>query len=287
VIGTFLVVGIIFIPIGIVIQTASNNIFEMEQDYQDEANYATLNFDIAQDVELPIFLYYKLTNFYQNHRRYVKSRSDAQLQGDEAADLSACAPLDVSPTDPDLNLYPCGLIANSYFNDTFAVKFENSTVELAESAEDIAWKSDVEKFRYRDMLDDETNVGPGGFALPRVDNPHFMVWMRTAGLPTFKKLYARIDAMPDGSTTLSAGSTLQIDVVNTFPVTDFSGQKFVVISTTSWLGGKNKFLGDAYVAVGAVSIVLAVLFLIKHLVSPRKLGDMKYFNWPEMSKSNH
>ena len=116
VIGTFLVVGIIFIPIGIVIQTASNNIFEMEQDYQDEASLTTLNFDIAQDVELPIFLYYKLTNFYQNHRRYVKSRSDAQLQGDEAADLSACAPLDVSPTDPDLNLYPCGLIANSYFN---------------------------------------------------------------------------------------------------------------------------------------------------------------------------
>ena len=29
-----------------------------------------------------VFIYYGLTNFYQNHRRYVKSRSDAQLLGD-------------------------------------------------------------------------------------------------------------------------------------------------------------------------------------------------------------
>ena len=28
-----------------------------------------------------VYLYYKLTDFYQNHRRYVKSRSDQQLRG--------------------------------------------------------------------------------------------------------------------------------------------------------------------------------------------------------------
>lgn len=29
-----------------------------------------------------VFMYYGLSNFYQNHRRYVKSRDDSQLNGD-------------------------------------------------------------------------------------------------------------------------------------------------------------------------------------------------------------
>ena len=29
----------------------------------------------------PIFVYYQLENFYQNHRRYVKSRDYQQLMG--------------------------------------------------------------------------------------------------------------------------------------------------------------------------------------------------------------
>lgn len=30
-------------------------------------------------------MYYGLSNFYQNHRRYVKSRDDSQLNGDSSA----------------------------------------------------------------------------------------------------------------------------------------------------------------------------------------------------------
>ncbi|KAK9761384.1 alkylphosphocholine resistance protein lem3, partial [Basidiobolus ranarum] len=38
-----------------------------------------LRFDIPKDVELPAFLYYRLTNF-QNHRRYVQSFDVNQLK---------------------------------------------------------------------------------------------------------------------------------------------------------------------------------------------------------------
>jgi len=43
-----------------------------------------------------VFLYYQLDNFYQNHRRYVKSRSNDQLNGKllKAADVkSDCDPV--------------------------------------------------------------------------------------------------------------------------------------------------------------------------------------------------
>ena len=87
----------------------------------------------------------------------------------------------------------------------------------------------------------------------------------------------------------------------------------MVISTVSWLGGKNDFLGYAYIAVGSICIVLALAFLVKHIVSPRyiichwllpievfllyfsershalklydrPLGDMRYFNFHNQNK---
>ena len=79
----------------------------------------TIQFKLPNDLKPPIFLYYRLTNFYQNHRRYVQSLDAAQLRG-EARSLSAlegagdCDPL---PGDTETIVkkpyYPCGLIANS------------------------------------------------------------------------------------------------------------------------------------------------------------------------------
>lgn len=67
-----------------------------------------------------VLLYYKLTNFYQNHRRYVKSLDSDQLLGKhvDASTLNKgdCAPLALSPTNSSQIVYPCGLIANSMFN---------------------------------------------------------------------------------------------------------------------------------------------------------------------------
>jgi len=84
---------------------------------------------------------------------------------------------------------------------------------------------------------------------------------------------------------LHAGDVLSIDVVNVFPVTSFSGEKSIVLSTTSWLGGKNDFLGWAYIVVSILCFILGALFLAKHLISPRTLGDMKYFNWATSTRA--
>lgn len=144
--------------------------------------------------------------------------------------------------------------------------------------EDIAWTTDAHKFIARPITDDETNIGPQGFELPEVDDPHFMVWMRTAGLSDFRKLYGIIEE------DLSEGDVLTVDLTNDFEVQSFGGQKFVVISTTSWLGGKNSFLGTCYLVTGIISLVLALAFFIKNKQSPRKLGDMAYFNiWESLS----
>lgn len=43
----------------------------------------TIHLDKALPADEKVFLYYQLDNFYQNHRRYVKSRSNTQLNGGE------------------------------------------------------------------------------------------------------------------------------------------------------------------------------------------------------------
>lgn len=83
-----------------------------------EQHTCFIRFSIVSDLPPPVFQYYRLTNFYQNNRRYVQSLDAAQLQGQyrDAASLknSDCKPLAV--TSDNKVIYPCGLIANSKFN---------------------------------------------------------------------------------------------------------------------------------------------------------------------------
>ena len=58
----------------------------------------------------------------------------------------------------------------------------------------------------------------------------FIVWMRTAGLPNFRKLYGKIkDPLEQGQ--------YYLEIINNFDVSSFEGSKHFVLSTTNVLGG--------------------------------------------------
>ncbi|KAL4065443.1 CDC50/LEM3 family [Scleroderma yunnanense] len=261
---------------------------------QDQKHSCFIQFNIISDLSPPVFQYYRLTNFYQNNRRYVQSLDTAQLQGQyrDASSLSNsnCKPLAV--TSDGKVIYPCGLIANSKFNDTIlgfhlvSDPSGNSDYNFTQSG--IAWPGEAKKYSatsgYVGMFDQI--VPPPNWALMYPDNytdnnpppnlqadEHFQNWMRTAGLPTFSKLYGRND-----TSTLPAGQ-YQVQIFYNFPVQGYKGTKSLVISTVSWIGGKNPFLGWAYVAASAVFVLLAVAGTIRHLVKPRRLGDMSLLSW--------
>jgi len=115
------------------------------------------------------------------------------------------------------------------------------------------------------------DTAPYGFR-----DEHFVVWMRTAGLPQFRKLYGVLTPPPTG---FKKDDTLVFEVVPNFEVASFKGTKSLILSTTTPTGGKSDVLGIAYLVVGSICIALAVSFLIKHLVAPRKLGDPQYIVW--------
>nr|GEU81760.1 hypothetical protein [Tanacetum cinerariifolium] len=96
-----------------------------------------------------------------------------------------------------------------------------------------------------------------------------IVWMRTAALPTFRKLYGKIEV------DLKASDTINVIMQNNYNTYSFNGKKKLVLSTSSWLGGKNNFIGIAYLAVGGLCFFLAIIYLVK----PRRLGDPSYLSW--------
>lgn len=53
----------------------------------------------------------------------------------------------------------------------------------------------------------------------------------------------------------------------------------VVLSTTSWLGGRNDFLGAAYLAAGCTAMAAALGFMGALTHWPRKLGDPRLLTW--------
>ena len=87
--------------------------------------------------------------------------------------------------------------------------------------------------------------------------------MRTAALPTFRKLYGRIEE------DLPANEQITVVIQNNYNTYSFGGKKKLVLSTTSWIGGKNDFLGIAYITIGGLCLFLAVSFILLYVIKPR------------------
>lgn len=114
-----------------------NSINEGYNEIQQNRNRnCEIEFIFPDNVEITetVYLYYELENFYQNHRRYVVSKSDDQLTdslsfnsdseeySDELTDCTPDSTLFRTIGDVSYIEYPCGLIAQSYFNDGIQLK---------------------------------------------------------------------------------------------------------------------------------------------------------------------
>ena len=279
--STFLcleITGVIFLLIGVIIIIFTRKIKEIQIRYDDKTECeigkeCSIDFEIGEDMEKNVFIYYRLTNFYQNHRRYIKSKSSKQLKGnflteDEIKD--DCDPIilnkDINETlysydgttklDPDKVAHPCGLIAKSVFNDTYEIKKKVGDEQIIIEFDDIAWSVDKDKYK---------NSANSKEQWYNVEDERFMVWMRPAAMPDFRKPWGKIKK------DLSKGNYTLI-INNKYPVKSFDGKKFFILSTVNGLGGKNYFLAILYLVVGGISVIAGILFRIGY----KKYNSEKY-----------
>ncbi|CAB9497681.1 ALA-interacting subunit [Seminavis robusta] len=359
--------GVIMVPVGFKMQDLSNGVVELRKTYDsfDDPNLrecginttynarrkCSLEFIATQYMEPPILVHYELTNFHQNHRDYYQSRDAYQLYGRSSLQQTS---LEASLCDPlnklgNVWLNPCGLIANTFFNDIFTLESgqdaEGNTLNLIEKG--VAWASDIEfKFKQPDGFAMEAcenptpnNINADGTTstscdpdcclaqtrtddtagltnqswscsepavhpddgkcyryhypdeeitqylyetypdvvnpLEGVTNEHFIVWMRIATLPTFRKLYGYFNE------PIAKGSRFTIQVEANYVVESFKGSKSIIISTNNIFGGQNPVLGRTFIVVGFICIVSGLFFTMKHWLRPRKLADTRYLHFKE------
>jgi len=306
----FLILGLIYIPVGILLNLSSDSTMEIIVPYTDcdsldhpgktcadviEASPGSkcrceVEFDVAEDVHHGVYMYYALTNFYQNHRMYVKSKDENQMLGDIGTvgnlktPSSDCEYYDyVSVTDSSGNskrktIIPCGAIANSLFNDSITmcrIKDTNicETVDLKRTG--IAWDSDKQyKFKNPTHFNEPQHAIWDSFTHPKdwnrtiwdldpanpenngLQNEDLIVWMRTAALPNFRKPYRIIhqDNFPAGK--------YKLEIEYSYKTKSFKGTKSIVLCTQSpFIGSKNPVIGISFSVVGGVLIAVALVFL--------------------------
>lgn len=359
VISMLVIIGIVFLPVGVTMLFGANSLYTQAIQYGGvgtEASILTdctdglgcdLNFTIDMNIDGPLYLYYEISNYYQNNIKYSSSVNWNQMMGKtdvSQSDLgTSCDPATTTTDNANsaLTLNPCGLIAKSYFTDAFSASVpsgtSNSFNQVEMSTDEITGPLDQSLFRQPDGFksasytgsactsstqtltaaqcsadlgtpyckcyldagkkyvfyypDDDTTeylyetyaglVSP----LEGVTDPRFMNWMNIAALPKFRKLYGKMEG------TYKQGDQIKISVSypvgipgvpnsgTGYDVDQFKGTKSVVLSARGALGVKNRGLGVTYIVSGACMIVMALVFFVKHEVSPRPLGSAALLNW--------
>lgn len=258
-----LLLGILGVPLGWFLLNTSNQIVEISVDYTDcvstgeptltcaemiRRNFShvcscRITFELSHSLMKPTFLYYALSNYYQNHRRYSRSRDDYQLAGyvsSEKSLIANCWPYHKrfdNRTGMWMTVAPCGAIANSLFNDTFRLFAATSNTsseplrQVTLSRQGISWPTDKQyKFRNppnQDVFNAYTyppnwheylqfigqSPNSSGFKYEPL-----IVWMRVAAMPKFRKLYGRVvheigswfeSSLPIGQYTMEIDYSMQ------------------------------------------------------------------------------
>jgi hypothetical protein len=86
---------------------------------------------------------------------------------------------------------PCGLIARSFFNDNYTLYAPALNKTLHINQQGIAWEDDRLN-RFKNIQNPPANKTWRDIQWLDMEDEHFMVWMRTAGLPNFRKLWGKI-----------------------------------------------------------------------------------------------
>lgn len=261
-------------------------------DDSEESGTCQIRFTTPQDFPKNVYLSYLLENFVANHRRYVLSFSEDQIRGRKASysDIHDNAGINCKVLGRDSNdkiIYPCGLIANSMFNDSYPLQLTNvqdSSKNYSLTNKNINWNTDKERFgttkyNYTEVVPPPywKSVYPDGYNETNMPDIHdweeFQNWMRPAAFDKFTKLIRRNDndSLPSGE--------YQLDIGLHWPVADFDGKKAIFLTHGSSIGSKNYFLGVVYLIGGCICTAFALVLLGFWLISGRKVADPNHLSW--------
>lgn len=305
----FIAIGLCVLATGIGVLQTTNENTEIALKYSEDCMHnATMSCDdyslgsnrdclctvpltLTKPLRNDVVFFYGLDKFYQNNRWYFHSRDDSQLAGNEKHILQpsdSCEPFLYETFDGTKKPFvPCGALANSIFNDTFQLTYisksgmslrvpintesglvsgyglsrkYSTSVNLHEFANKTAKLPNWSDEFYQQFL--RSNRG--------FSYDPFVVWMQPAALPTFRKVYGKLNRTGMFLHGLPGGS-YNLTIHYKYSVSAFGGSKRFILDTVSWMGPKRHlFLPITYIVLGVILLVFAVVFGLLNYFGPIK-----------------
>lgn len=274
---------IIFVSISIIIFSTNSKKVFVEKEYSNcHLRKCEINFNITSVLNPPIYFYYKLNNFYSNHIEYVKSKNYAQLRGEKVSDKiidSSCKYMSrnkdhfrngnksqiLSYANQTLNqnsiMNPCGLIADSMFNDIFNL-YDLNRNKINITEKEIALEIDTEKIyrnsnnsKYLQWYDKE--------------NEHFIVWMNMELFPNFIKKWGYINQ------NLLKGE-YSIEIINNWGKNKWDIIKSFILAEGNKFGTE-KFFGYILIICFSLEILfILIIYITKYKKRKFNPEEMKW-----------
>ncbi|KAL6951759.1 hypothetical protein ACO0OE_000275 [Hanseniaspora uvarum] len=287
------------------LKTADQDILKAEWKYTPDSNAVDtgnsfsengtchIRFTTPYVIRKPVFMSYLIKDYYPNHRRYALSFNEDQLEGKETSinDIHTstgikCAEI-YKDSETGKQIYPCGLIANAMFNDSFSMTLVNENNQNQNYVMDnsaITWSTNPNRFKktklsYKDIAPPPfwKEKYPDGYNETNVPDistwQEFQNWMDNPALPIFSKLLGK------NTTQNLLPSTYQVDITLNWPVREFSGHKAFYLTHGSSIGGRNNFLGEVYLVGGLVCLAAVVVVIGGKLLSGRRSADKSRLSW--------
>lgn len=287
-----------------------------------------VNMTVKEDIESEAFVFYEIGNYFQNHRRFVTSWIPSQFvdEFDGTGSVEPCSPV-INITsrfcrgnvcdgeERQREPYPCGLIANSMFNDIFwlhdgllpngtvlgredlvqdgiARKYlnnviKNPTFEMNTSIYLPIWNNPnfsriippVNGDQRGIINEDYHNSTAWGNTTNGLgmENEHWRVWVDLSAKHNFRKPYGIIKRK------LPKGTKLVFAVQSNFYVQGFKGYKAIIVGELSWFGSENLELAILLGILGILFLLAALLFIYRQCTNARSYGDANVLAWKQKS----
>ena len=111
----------------------------------------------------------------------------------------------------------------------------------------------------------------------------FVNWMRTAARQDFRKLFGRLRVsysfaslteIASNNLGFKKGDEITLRIIPNFLVSDFGGQKELILSTYSPRHLNDRRIGRNFFLVGVVYLFVATFVALKLKMKPRVLGEV-------------
>ncbi|KAL0263921.1 UNVERIFIED_CONTAM: hypothetical protein PYX00_011236 [Menopon gallinae] len=268
-------VGLLNVALGTILAFTYARLHQVTIEYPQRGTLS-YSLDIKRSAEYNMYI--QLSGFYQTYLKYAKSISISQLKGEATEDIRSCDPLS---RDASKIIYPCGLIANSLFQDGFRI--ENQALDV----DNITWPSEkslIKPTRYRFEQITAPPLWTPYTEVPDLSRNYWLAnWLTLAPFPSFRKLYGKV--------FLEKGRHM-LNIESSYPF----GSKAVVFSEPSWAGTKNLFLCSVMILAGVLISAFSFVtvdFLTKigyregaatMCLSPEECSALACFNLKEYAR---